>query len=314
MDSFLDKLRGGQNAIAEEQKRRTDQSAQREVDEMTRKKTRDNFDNQIDTFVERYREWAKNPTNASLSGSSVRSMDDRALRNRVKDMVYRGAETSGVQKKSDGTFDEADIAAYGTQLLSDMNKKIDTKDSATFDQYRNSLSAREKQDVSEYEKFLDRYRDNKSIDVKNAAKREFQDNESLKNGIRLSTRGYADWAKKQKDSNFDIFERFEEYSSAAPSNSDQPAQGGEVETKITDTATTGGNTSAPATETDTEEITYTYKPGDNFGQVLLNLGLSSANNLWGPNGDVAYYTKQLNDQGIYGNIPTGRTIRLRRRK
>ena len=61
-------------------------------------------------------------------------------------------------------------------------------------------------------------------------------------------------------------------------------------------------------------IEYTYKPGDTFGQVLIKMGLSDGRNLWGPNGDVEYYRKQLHDQGLYGNIPIGRTIRLRRRK
>ena len=63
-----------------------------------------------------------------------------------------------------------------------------------------------------------------------------------------------------------------------------------------------------------EVYEYTYKPGDTFGQVLMKIGLSDGSNLWGPNGDVEYYRKQLNDQGIYGNIPIGKTIRLRRRK
>lgn len=61
-------------------------------------------------------------------------------------------------------------------------------------------------------------------------------------------------------------------------------------------------------------VSYTYKPGDTFGRVLMKMGLSDGRNLWGPGGDVEYYTKQLNDQGIYGNIPIGRTINLRRRK
>lgn len=68
-------------------------------------------------------------------------------------------------------------------------------------------------------------------------------------------------------------------------------------------------------DTKAEEVyEYTYKPGDTFGQVLMKIGLSDGRNLWGPNGDVEYYRKQLRDQGLYGNIPIGRTIRLRRRK
>lgn len=69
-------------------------------------------------------------------------------------------------------------------------------------------------------------------------------------------------------------------------------------------------------------IEYTYKPGDTFGQVIKNLGLESGNGLWGNNGDVEYYTQQLEDQlwksGIWPqgerqNIPVGTTIKLKRR-
>ena len=63
-------------------------------------------------------------------------------------------------------------------------------------------------------------------------------------------------------------------------------------------------------------VSYTYKPGDNFGKVITDLGLKTDSGLWGANGDVAYYTSQLVDQGALdrnGNIPVGTTIRLRRR-
>lgn len=76
---------------------------------------------------------------------------------------------------------------------------------------------------------------------------------------------------------------------------------------VTETTTPKGEEKA------TDTVEYTYKPGDNFGNVLIKMGLSDGRNLWGPNGDVAYYTQQLNNQGIYGNIPIGTTIRLRRR-
>ena len=72
-------------------------------------------------------------------------------------------------------------------------------------------------------------------------------------------------------------------------------------------------------ESSSETIEYTYEPGDNFGQVLVKLGLVSDHGLWGEDGDVEYYTKQLEKQGIWpegerGNIPIGTTIKLRRRK
>lgn len=70
----------------------------------------------------------------------------------------------------------------------------------------------------------------------------------------------------------------------------------------------------PEKVTKTGVVTYTYKAGDTFGQVIRDLGLETAHGLWGASGDVSYYTAQLNAQGITGNIPVGKTIRLTRRK
>lgn len=68
------------------------------------------------------------------------------------------------------------------------------------------------------------------------------------------------------------------------------------------------------TPTPTKKVTYTYKAGDTFGQVICDLGLKTSHGLWGEDGDVAYYTEQLHQQGIYGNIPIGTTITLTPRK
>ena len=72
--------------------------------------------------------------------------------------------------------------------------------------------------------------------------------------------------------------------------------------------------SSEPTANEEELVEYTYKPGDTFGEVLMKMGLSDGRNLWGPEGDVNYYRQQLHEQGLYGNIPIGQTIRLRRRK
>lgn len=73
------------------------------------------------------------------------------------------------------------------------------------------------------------------------------------------------------------------------------------------------NQPAPTPPATPSTIQYVYRSGDTFGQVILNLGLNTANGLWGASGDVAYYTAQLHAQGIYGNIPVGSTITLVRR-
>lgn len=73
-------------------------------------------------------------------------------------------------------------------------------------------------------------------------------------------------------------------------------------------------TPTPAPAPGKKEVKYTYKAGDTFGQVICDLGLKTSHGLWGPDGDVAYYTEQLHQQGIYGNIPIGTTITLKPRK
>lgn len=65
----------------------------------------------------------------------------------------------------------------------------------------------------------------------------------------------------------------------------------------------------PAAKQD-NSISYVYKSGDTFGQVIVNLGLKTSHGLWGPDGDVAYYTTQL---GITGNIPIGTKLKFKRR-
>lgn len=63
-------------------------------------------------------------------------------------------------------------------------------------------------------------------------------------------------------------------------------------------------------------VTYSYVPGDTFGQVLLNLGLSDGSHLWGAGGDVEYYTRQLVEQKVLdrrGNVLLYTPFTLKRR-
>ena len=63
-----------------------------------------------------------------------------------------------------------------------------------------------------------------------------------------------------------------------------------------------------------EEIEYTYKQGDNFGQIIKDLNLNTDYGLWGNSGDVKFYEDQLREQGWDGgNIPVGTKIKLRKR-
>lgn len=60
------------------------------------------------------------------------------------------------------------------------------------------------------------------------------------------------------------------------------------------------------------DISYTYKYGDTFGQVLVNLGLDGGQ-LWGSQGTVRRYTKQLIEQNMLdanGNVYVGKPFTL----
>lgn len=64
-----------------------------------------------------------------------------------------------------------------------------------------------------------------------------------------------------------------------------------------------------------KELTYTYKKGDYFSKVLVKLGLDEKK-LWGENGTVKYYTKQLVEQKVLdarGNVKIGVPFTLKRR-
>lgn len=99
-------------------------------------------------------------------------------------------------------------------------------------------------------------------------------------------------------------------------NNNANTQPAEVQTETVDVqSTTPEESTAEKTDTnDDDVIEYTYKRGDTFGQVIKDLGLKTDKGLWGSDGDVAYYTKQLREQGIPGMVPIGTTIRLKRRK
>lgn len=67
--------------------------------------------------------------------------------------------------------------------------------------------------------------------------------------------------------------------------------------------------------TPAKELTYTYKKGDYFSKVLVKLGLDEKK-LWGENGTVKYYTKQLVEQKVLdarGNVKIGVPFTLKRR-
>lgn len=75
-----------------------------------------------------------------------------------------------------------------------------------------------------------------------------------------------------------------------------------------------GSNSNSDDETTSEDVVLNIKKGDTFGQMLLDAGIVTDNGLWGPNGDVEFYTKQLSDPYHMNLIYPGQAIRLKRRR
>lgn len=87
-----------------------------------------------------------------------------------------------------------------------------------------------------------------------------------------------------------------------------------------------GTTASTSSETsksgDADTVTFTLPRANDpsyrgFGQKIVDLGLATDKGLWGADGDVQFYTKQLYEQGALdrnGNLKIGVPIKLRRRK
>ena len=95
------------------------------------------------------------------------------------------------------------------------------------------------------------------------------------------------------------------YTWVVPGNYEASKKSSDSSTKKVETTTT----------TDTSKVTYSYVKGDYFSKVLVRLGYDEGN-LWGENGTVKYYTKQLIEQDVLdskGNVKLNKSFTLTRR-
>jgi len=127
------------------------------------------------------------------------------------------------------------------------------------------------------------------------------------------------YVRGRADSTVDILDNYEDYIAKARDaqkmSSNSTSASGSGSSSSSTTAASGSPFSDAVSEGG--YVTFTYKPGDSFGQKIVDLGLATNNGLWGQDGDVNFYTRQLIDQDALdanGNIKLGQTFKLRRRK
>ena len=124
------------------------------------------------------------------------------------------------------------------------------------------------------------------------------------------------YAKEQLANGVDMLDNYESYIEKYRAQKAEDAKNGKASSE------TNGN-GAGTTASDSEDtITFTLPKANDpnykgFGQKIIDLGLATDKGLWGSDGDVQFYTKQLYDQGALdanGNLKIGVPIRLKRRK
>lgn len=292
--SFTDELRKNRESAKQA-------AAEAEAAEAKRSDAADAFNMRLDDFVSQYRKWSSNNKDAKYSKAT-----DDELKERITGLIQKAGVAD--EQINSGDTNSYDYYKYGVDFLNGMDSQ---KSKGLFGGVKNKiravseLSASDKAALAEAAKFEDNYKKYKNGEIQDW--RAGIDQEKAAKGMQV--RKSLDTATRQKNKAdnandfFDIFENYESYMSK-----DEGDKNGKASEKA------GGS---GTTDSDTVEFSLSKANDPNykgFGQKLVDLGLATENGLWGENGDVAYYTKQLNDQGIYGNLPIGKTIRLKRRK
>ena len=276
-------------------------AAEAEAAEAKRSDAADAFNMRLDDFVSQYRKWAGNNKDAKYSKAT-----DDELKERVTGLIQKAGVAD--EQINSGDTNSYDYYKYGVDFLNGM----DSQKGKFFNSVKNKvksvseLSDSDKDALAEAAKFEDNYKKYRNGEIQDW--RAGIDQEKAAKGMQVRKDLDAATRKKNRADNandfFDIFENYESYMTKD--------DGKKNESKEDSKAGANGTT-----DSDTVEFTLTKANDPNykgFGQKIVDLGLATENGLWGENGDVAYYTKQLNDQGIYGNLPIGKTIRLKRRK
>lgn len=211
---------------------------------------------------------------------------------KMNDAVQRGGSNNKTEKTSDKKTTMSDVDDVTKDMLSQIKTRIDESNDPAF--VKNLRSAF-KGMSQEIEKKAGKMAQE---DIKREAKEE----------VRQSINNFVDALRSTK-----LFGGKSTSTASDRKASNEPDiayidENGDVHPA----GETGG------TEGSSDDIVeFSYVPGDTFGQKILDLGLATDKGLWGDDGDVAFYTQQLRDQGALderGNVILGKTWKLKRRK
>lgn len=271
-----------------------------------------------------------NSYNSYLKNTGRKEISDLTAREKLRDFIGRAGVEDGKWSSDDysnSNYDEYDFKEYGTQTIKDLFGENGAMDFGTYvEKYGNADQKKT------YERL----------------NREQSTGEKVARGVgaslipgALNVMGPLGWASaafgfgaaanadsKSRKSLSELKEKYVKEHNGAINTAFDAFENADKYLANRDKVSTGtgggsqSNTTDGSSDTTSEEVTFTLPRANDpsyrgFGQKIVDLGLATNKGLWGSDGDVQFYTKQLYEQGAVdknGNLKIGVPIKLRRRR
>lgn len=271
-----------------------------------------------------------NSYNSYLKNTGRKEISDLTAREKLRDFIGRAGVEDGKWSSDDysnSNYDEYDFQEYGTQTIKDLFGENGAMDFGAYvEKYGNADQKKT------YERL----------------NREQSTGEKVARGVgaslipgALNVMGPLGWASaafgfgaaanadsKSRKSLSELKEKYVKEHNGAINTAFDAFENADKYLANRDKVSTGtgggsqSNTTDGSSDTTNEEVTFTIPRANDpsyrgFGQKIVDLGLATNKGLWGSDGDVQFYTKQLYEQGAVdknGNLKIGVPIKLRRRR
>lgn len=271
-----------------------------------------------------------NSYNSYLKNTGRKEISDLTAREKLRDFIGRAGVEDGKWSSDDysnSNYDEYNFQEYGTQTIKDLFGENGAMDFGAYvEKYGNADQKKT------YERL----------------NREQSTGEKVARGVgaslipgALNVMGPLGWASaafgfgaaanadsKSRKSLSELKEKYVKEHNGAINTAFDAFENADKYLANRDKVSTGtgggsqSNTTDGSSDTTSEEVTFTLPRANDpsyrgFGQKIVDLGLATNKGLWGSDGDVQFYTKQLYEQGAVdknGNLKIGVPIKLRRRR
>lgn len=271
-----------------------------------------------------------NSYNSYLKNTGRKEISDLTAREKLRDFIGRAGVEDGKWSSDDysnSNYDEYDFQEYGTQTIKDLFGENGAMDFGTYvEKYGNADQKKT------YERL----------------NREQSTGEKVARGVgaslipgALNVMGPLGWASaafgfgaaanadsKSRKSLSELKEKYVKEHNGAINTAFDAFENADKYLANRDKVSTGtgggsqSNTTDGSSDTTSEEVIFTLPRANDpsyrgLGQKIVDLGLATNKGLWGSDGDVQFYTKQLYEQGAVdknGNLKIGVPIKLRRRR